>query len=156
MGLHVDPPPCRVPTGAIFIWLADIAPNGWLLCYGQAVSRSAYARLFTVIGTTFGIGDGSTTFNLPDFRGRSPLVKDDLGGVSADRVTNAQADVIGGSAGDEDIPEHTHIVPFKIEGTVGSTSIGNVGSGVDVETNSTGTGVNNMSPYLTIACIIKY
>lgn len=48
-------------------------PEGWMKCDGSAVSRTKYRRLFEVIGTTFGSGDGSTTFNLPDMRGRSPL-----------------------------------------------------------------------------------
>lgn len=63
------------------------APSGWLLCYGQAVSRTAYAALFAVIGTTFGAGDGSTTFNLPDARGRVLAGKDDMGGTAAGQLT---------------------------------------------------------------------
>jgi len=113
--LEVNPEPCRVPVGAMFIWLTDTAPAGWLLCYGQAISRAIYAKLFGIIGITFGIGDGSTTFNLPDMRGRLPLGQDDMGGASADRVTNAEADSIGGSSGAEnhtlslaESPAHTH------------------------------------------------
>lgn len=156
MGLEVKPEPCRVPVGSVFIWLTNTAPNGWFLCYGQAVSRTTYARLFDLIGTRFGIGDGSTTFNILDLRGRVPLGQDDMGGVSANRVTNAQADVIGGAAGDEDIPEHYHTVPFGniVDGLNAARRAGeNVGS---FNTSSTGTGVNNMPPYLTTNYIIKY
>lgn len=59
------------------------APSGWLLCFGQAVSRVTYAALFAAIGTSHGAGDGSTTFNLPDMRGRVPAGKDDMGGTAA-------------------------------------------------------------------------
>lgn len=57
------------PIGAIMPYGGATAPSGWFLCQGQAVSRTTYAELFAVIGTAFGTGDGSTTFNLPDFRG---------------------------------------------------------------------------------------
>ena len=59
----------RCPTGSIIMYGAATAPTGWLECDGSAVSRTTYADLFAVIGTTFGEGDGSTTFNLPDLRG---------------------------------------------------------------------------------------
>jgi len=59
-------------TGEGKLWFTSVAPTGWLLCNGDVVSRSTYANLFAVIGTTFGHGDASTTFNLPDFRGRVP------------------------------------------------------------------------------------
>ena len=58
------------PPGAIVAYAASTAPTGWLLCDGSAVSRTTYAALFTAISTTWGIGDGSTTFNVPDLRGQ--------------------------------------------------------------------------------------
>ena len=57
------------PVGAVMHFARTTAPDGWLECNGQAVSRTTYADLFAVIGTTFGVGNGSTTFNLPDLRG---------------------------------------------------------------------------------------
>ena len=57
------------PVGTINAYGGATAPDGWMLCQGQAVSRTEYADLFAVIGTVFGSGDGSTTFNVPDFRG---------------------------------------------------------------------------------------
>jgi microcystin-dependent protein len=63
----------KVPTGAVFAWIALVAPTGWLLCDGTAVSRTTYADLFALTGTTYGAGDGATTFNVPDLRARFPL-----------------------------------------------------------------------------------
>jgi microcystin-dependent protein len=57
------------PSGEITMWPVATAPNGWQLCDGSAISRTTYATLFAVIGTTFGIGDGSTTFNVPNHSG---------------------------------------------------------------------------------------
>lgn len=62
-----------IPTGSLLAYGGSSAPSGYLLCDGSAVSRSTYAALFSTIGTTYGAGDGSTTFNLPDMRGRHPL-----------------------------------------------------------------------------------
>jgi len=64
-----------IPTGTIVAYGGTAAPAGWLLCDATAVSRTTYARLFAVIGTGFGIGDGTTTFNVPDVRDRFPLGK---------------------------------------------------------------------------------
>jgi len=61
------------PTGMLMYSLTLNVGDGWLLCDGSAVSRTTYANLFTQIGTRYGVGDGSTTFNLPDLRGRSPI-----------------------------------------------------------------------------------
>ena len=57
-------------TGAIIFGLLNTAPKGWLLCNGQAISRTDYAELFEVIGTTFGSGDGTSTFNIPNYSGK--------------------------------------------------------------------------------------
>lgn len=65
-----------VPSGVIKAFAGNTAPDGWLICNGQAVSRSEYAALFAVIGTTYGAGDGSTTFLLPDMRNRMPIGAD--------------------------------------------------------------------------------
>lgn len=62
-----------IPTGTILAFGGTDAPNGYLLCDGHAVSRVDFDDLFAVIGTAFGAGDGSTTFDLPDLRGRSPI-----------------------------------------------------------------------------------
>lgn len=85
----------RVPIGAIVDFGGSNAPAGWLLCFGQAVPRAAYPALFTAIGITWGGGDGSTTFNLPDFRGRLRAGRDDMGGTPANRLTTAGSGVNG-------------------------------------------------------------
>ncbi len=87
-------------------------PAGWLLCYGQAVSRTTYSQLFAAISTTWGGGDGTTTFNLPDLRGRGLFGKDDMGGSSANRVTAAgsgmDGDVLATVGGSEFLATHNH------------------------------------------------
>jgi microcystin-dependent protein len=70
-------------TGAMMMWPTATAPTGFLLCAGTAVSRSTYAALFAVIGTAYGVGDGSTTFNLPNFNNRTPIGAGDLYAANA-------------------------------------------------------------------------
>lgn len=101
-------PPYLVPTGAIQAFAGSVAPPGWLLCFGQAVSRSTYADLFSVIGTTYGTGDGATTFNVPDLRDRIPLGKADMGGSDAARISLFDSTTLGGVGGAETLPEHAH------------------------------------------------
>lgn len=64
-----------VPAGSIIAWSGSSAPSGWVLCDGSAISRTTYAALFAVAGTSYGVGDGSTTFNVPDLQDRLPLGK---------------------------------------------------------------------------------
>lgn len=61
-----------VPIGTVVAFAGQVVPDGWLFCYGQALKRSEYPELFAALGTTAGIGDGSTTFNIPDWRGKVP------------------------------------------------------------------------------------
>lgn len=70
----------------VFDYAGSVAPDGFLLCYGQAISRTTYSRLFAAISTAFGVGDGSTTFNIPDCRGRIIAGKDDMGGTAANAL----------------------------------------------------------------------
>lgn len=80
--------PYSMPLGASVDYWGSTAPNSAMaLSYGQAISRTTYATLFTLISTTYGVGDGSTTFNLPDLRGRVVAGKDDMGGSAASRLT---------------------------------------------------------------------
>ena len=82
------------PVGAIVMFGAATAPSGWLACDNTAVSRTTYAALFAVIGTTYGTGDGSTTFNLPDFRGIFPR-----GSGTSAKLTNANGAAFASTLG---------------------------------------------------------
>jgi len=92
-------------SGMIIPYAGTSAPTGWLFCYGQAINRTSYAALFAALGTTYGPGDGSTTFNLPGLRGRTIAGKDNMGGTSADRLTDQSGglngDVLGDTGGAE-------------------------------------------------------
>jgi phage-related tail fiber protein len=79
-------PNAAVPAGFVWPYAGSTAPTGWLECNGAAVNRTTYAALFTAIGTTFGIGNGSTTFNLPDLRGEFVRGWDHGRDVDADRT----------------------------------------------------------------------
>jgi microcystin-dependent protein len=92
--------PYAVPVGALMPFAALTPPNSnFVLPYGQALSRLTYATLFALCGTTFGAGDGSTTFNIPDLRGRTIVAQDNMGGIAAGRVTSAGSGVDGTTTG---------------------------------------------------------
>ncbi len=84
-------------AGTIEMYAGQNAPAGWLVCAGQEVSRTTYSKLFEVIGQTYGAGDGNTTFNLPDMRGRTPI------GVGTGTYTGATAHTLGVTGGAESI-----------------------------------------------------
>ncbi|MET4721679.1 microcystin-dependent protein [Bradyrhizobium japonicum] len=82
--------PYTIPIGGFIDYGGSTAPNSsFVLPYGQAISRTTYATLFSLFGTTHGVGDGSTTFNVPDLRGRVIAGKDDMGGSAASRLTSS-------------------------------------------------------------------
>ena len=146
-------------SGAILMWPTASAPSGYLLCDGTAVSRTTYATLFALFGTTFGSGDGSTTFNLPNYTNRMPY--------------GTTIGATGGSA-DAVVVSHTHTITdpghIHTQGAVRADSM-NVGTGpFDRMTSSstasavTGISINtagvsgtnaNLPPYLGINFIIK-
>ena len=112
-------PPNMLPVGVIVDYAGTSAPAGWLLCYGQNVSRTTYAALFAAIGVTHGVGDGSTTFTLPDYRGRVSAGKDDMGGTSANRLTNqtngVDGDTLGATGGGG---AHNNVQPTIIQNKI--------------------------------------
>lgn len=152
-----------VPTGVVVPFTSSAVPSGWLLCAGQNVSRTTYATLFGLLGTYYGGGDGSTTFTLPDLRGRVVAGLDNMGGASANRLVNVIAGGTLGAAGGADIhtlswnemPPHTH--DYALYG--GSTGGGSSGGGKSNfnTTTSAGSGWahNNTQPTIALNYIIK-
>lgn len=120
-----------VPVGAVLTYAGATEPVGWLFARGQAVSRADFAALFAVLGTTYGPGNGSTTFNLPDGRGRVAVGKDNMGGTPANRVTAAvsglAATTLGATGGDQRLQDHNHGVDDP--GHAHSTSTVDAGPG---------------------------
>ncbi len=120
------------PIGSIQAYGGTTAPSGWLLCQGQAISRNTYAELFTVIGTAFGAGDGSTTFNVPDLREATTK------GVGLNRNSNIHYDSDGVALGEfvEDrVQDHKHrTLLYNMNFQVGAENIAPVtetgGSGI--------------------------
>lgn len=96
------------PAGAVCFVAQNTAPTGWLKANGAAVSRTTYAALFAALGTTFGAGDGSTTFNLPDLRGEFPRGWDDGRGADSGRAV--------GTTQAQGTQNHKHTMPMGFDG----------------------------------------
>ena len=168
-----------IPSGTLLPYAGATAPTGYLLSFGQAISRSTYADLFSAISTTYGVGDGSSTFNVPDLRGRAVAGQDDMGGTSANRLTDqtggVNGDTLGGSGGSEthtlttaQLAAHTHGAGTYVVNS-GSDASGegpNVVSRSDAaqrtspvvgDSGSTGSGSahNNVQPTFILNYIIK-
>jgi microcystin-dependent protein len=153
------------PVGSITMYGGSSAPSGWLYCNGQNVSRTTFANLFSAIGETFGAGDGSSTFSLPDLRDRFPLGDNSNGGADASRVDNFSTGLGDTGGADEhqlteaEMPSHSHSVPVVREG---SNLLNRIATDTEVDagtkqTNSTGgdQAHNNMPPFLAVSFIIK-
>jgi microcystin-dependent protein len=180
---HVFLPMGLIPPGMVTPFAGAAAPSGWLLCYGQAISRTTYAALFAVVGTTYGAGDGSTTFNVPDMRGSLPMGLDNMGGTAANRVTEAVSGVasatLGGRGGDERLHAHSHGISdpghvhqqrandggSNLDGNLHNPNSNQNGRYADCNTGSSVTGISiqnagsggaqNMPPVLALNYIIK-
>ncbi len=117
------------PIGSIIPFGGDTAPNGWFLCQGQSISRTTYAELFAVIGTSFGAGDGSTTFNIPDMREVVPV-----GSGTSARSGIATHDTYSvGGFKDDQMQSHTHPGPSDgliINTVAAGTNGGQLGTGM--------------------------
>ncbi len=155
-----------LPAGVLVPYAGTVSPDTsiWLLCDGQAVSRTTYAVLFALVSTTFGVGDGSTTFDIPDLRGRVAIGMDNYAGGAANRVTDTEADSLGGTLGTEthqlvtsEMPAHTHGNSPKEQAT---THVGSGSSSFKIDLGQSisagGDGAHkNMPPYMALGYLIK-
>lgn len=162
----IEDPVVGMPIGTIQMYAASSAPTNWFVANGQAISRTTYSILFTLIGTTYGVGDGTTTFNLPNMQGRVP---------TGYMPGNAKFDTMGETGGTEtetlttsQIPAHAHDIPggyvspsaqtgFTSAGTAAGASYGFTYSTTQDTATDGGTGGshNNLAPYIAINFIIK-
>jgi len=165
----------NAPTGALIMWPTATAPTGYLLCDGTAVSRTTYAALFSLVGVTFGSGDGSTTFNVPNYTNRMPYgTTVGATGGTADAIVVSHSHSFTGSA----LGNHDHTMLFHQSSKSGnatpymlsnptlgenfqgdltlttSSSSAGTPSGSISTTGSSGTN-QNLPPYLGINFIIK-
>jgi len=106
-----------MPSGSVIIYGGTSAPTGWLLCDGSAISRSTYAALFSAIATAYGVGDGSSTFNIPDIRGRVVAGKEASASLLTSAIGGLDGNTLGNTGGNQGItltsaqsgvPAHTH------------------------------------------------
>ncbi len=145
-----------VPTGTILPYAGTTAPTGFVLCQGQAISRTTYAKLFTICGTTYGIGNGTTTFNVPDMRGRVPV------GCDANFALGSK----GGSQ--TQTLSISNIKPFNLNLNIYPAEGGSRPGGISGYTNNginnnqystavagSGTPISMMQPYMATNYIIK-
>jgi microcystin-dependent protein len=171
-----------IPTGTITPWSQATPPTGFLECNGAAVSRSTQAALFAIIGTTYGAGDGSTTFNLPDLTDKVAVHKSNnknfasTGGANtvtptgnvagstanatlstAQLASHSHTLVVGTMAGGSSTQKQTSI--FSSEQTLSTTSTSSTGSGQghshNMSANFAGDANSVLQPFLTLIYIIK-
>jgi microcystin-dependent protein len=168
-----------VNTGLIIPWGDSTPPSGFLECNGSAISRATYAALFAVVGTTYGAGNGSTTFNIPDLQDKTVLSRSNNKALASTMGANTVTKTgnIGGSAAattlqTAQIPSHSHsnalgatggggagmdmAGPHPVTGTVNSGSAGQDQSHThNLSANYTGDATSVLQPYLTLIYIIK-
>lgn len=169
-----------IPTATIVPWSSASVPSGFLECDGSAVSRSTYSALFAIVGTTYGVGDGSTTFNVPDLADNVPVGKSNNKTLASTGGANTVAATgnVGGSTANAtlstaQLASHSHTQGFSVQrigvsfdpnpyynGNGGnSTNTGGVGSGSghshNMSATFSGDSTSVVQPYLTIIYIIK-
>lgn len=168
---NLYPPEMLMPVGSVTAYVSSTAPNGWLNCQGQELYRGDYPALFAVIGTTYGAGDGSTTFNLPNLSGRVIV-----GQGSGSGLTTRNMGATGGAETHTlttgEIPSHSH-TSNATGGAVGLITANGLNTAAEVDSsavepnlyaapaalsidNEGGGGAhNNMQPFAVLNYIIK-
>ena len=166
-----------IPTATIVPWSSASVPSGFLECNGAAVSRTTYATLFGIVGTTYGAGDGSSTFNVPDLQDNVPVGKSNNKALASTGGANTVTSTgnVGGSTANAtlstaQLASHTHQVfgdnmssnvgaPsfFKANSQSNATSAAGSGSGHshNMSANFSGDATSVLQPYLTVIYIIK-
>lgn len=169
------------PVGEIALWATSTAPTGWLIADGATVSRSTYSALFAVLGTTYGAGDGSTTFGLPNLKGKVPVGRDasdtafdtigETGGSktsalvvanlpahthtasSTTTITNGDLVVRQFGGGDAKLTANSTYGPYNTSTITASTSTSVSGGGNGTATGDT---FSNLQPYIALNYIIRF
>jgi len=161
-----------VPTGTIVPWTDSSIPSGFLECDGSNVSRTTYADLFAVIGTTYGVGDGATTFGLPDLQDNVPVGKSNnkalasTGGANTVTPTGSTANA---TLSESQLASHTHnvikqtghsninrgpLLTYNTQYTANSSS-GSTGSGSGHSHNMSMDATSTLQPYIALIYVIK-
>jgi microcystin-dependent protein len=155
------------PTGMLAPYAGLLEPAGWIFCHGQAISRTTFSDLFSAVGTTYGVGDGSTTFNVPDLRGRTIAGVDNMGGTSAGRITSGGSGISGttlGASGGEEVHTLTMNEGPAYTRSLDAGTLTGTGSGSGALLNSNEPGVvvdgggsphQNTQPTIMLNYIIK-
>ena len=162
-----------IPTGTIVPWSTGSVPTGFLECNGAAVSRSTYSALFAIISTTYGSGDGASTFNVPDLQDNVAVSKSNNKAIASTGGANTVQTTgnVGGSTGSHtlstpEIPSHSHPSgassgypaygnsPSARPGSTGSAGGGGSHSH-NMSANFTGDSTSVLQPYLTVMYVIK-
>ena len=168
-----------IPTATIVPWSSASVPAGFLECNGAAVSRSTYSALFAIVGTTYGAGDGSTTFNTPDLQDNTPVGKSGTKALASTGGANTVSSTgnVGGSTANASLStaqlaSHSHPVPGDMSVNIlgntvwmvrqsnsGTNNTNNTGSGSghshNMSANFSGDATSVLQPYLTLIYIIK-
>ena len=164
-----------IPTATIVPWSSASVPTGFLECNGQAVSRSTYSALFAIVASTYGGGDGSSTFNVPNLQDNVAVGKSNNKALASTGGANTVASTgnVGGSTANHtlstpQLPSHTHpggatntVTHFNPNSTVAATNpaTGSTGGGGahshNMSANFSGDSTSVLQPYLTVIYIIK-
>lgn len=153
----------NTPAGSIILYSGTAVPTGWLICDGSAVSRTTYSSLFTAIGTTYGAGNGSTIFNLPNLKGKVPIGQDNndtafdtLGETGGNKIHrhfngvyayNNKLTISNNNSQDN----HPTGNMYSVNGTTGFSAAGS-GNTFAYSTESS----SNLQPYIVLNYIISY